>query len=383
MRARTRTCLLNPGPVTLSDRVRRALLREDLCHREPEFAELQNDVRDRLARMYDNTQRDYAAVLLTGSGTAAVEAMVGSLVSHDGRALVVANGVYGERIATMLQTHGKPFDMVRSEWIEPMNVAHAERMLENDRRFTHVVAVQHETTTGRLNDIAALGAVCRRHNVALLLDTVSSFGGEMIDFDNWNIEACAATANKCLHGVPGVSFVLVRKDVFEKRKSASPCLYLDLFANYREQCKGIPMFTPAVQATYALQEALVELDEQGGWRQRHSHYQRLSRTVRSGLREHGLQPLLENDCDRSAILSSFVMPRGVNFGDLYRALKGTGFVIYPGQQALNGTIFRVAVMGDLSNDDMVRFVSSCSSVIERLTPLECGDSSPLSFSSVS
>jgi 2-aminoethylphosphonate-pyruvate transaminase len=370
MRVATRTCLLNPGPVTLSDRVRRALLRDDLCHREPEFAELQSDVRNRLARVYDNTQRDFAAVLLTGSGTAAVEAMVGSLVPHDGRALVVANGVYGERIATMLQTHRKSFDMVRSAWTEPMNVAEVEHMLEKDGRFTHAIAIHHETTTGRLNDMAALGAVCRRHNVALLLDTVSSFGGEMIDFENWNIEACAATANKCLHGVPGVSFVLARKDVFETRKSGSPCLYLDLFANYREQCKGIPMFTPAVQAMYALQEALVELDEQGGWRQRHGHYQRLWRTVRSGLREQGLEPLLDDERDCSTILSSFAMPDGVDFGDLYRELKNAGFVIYPGQQALNGTIFRVAVMGDLTNDDMLRFVSSCASVIERLTPSE-------------
>src|SRR5947209_15694271 len=102
-----KVCLLNPGPVTLTDRVRQALLRPDLCHREPEFAALQEDVRARLARVYPEAADDYAAVLLTGSGTAAVEAMTGSLVPPEGKALVVANGIYGERIASILEVQGK------------------------------------------------------------------------------------------------------------------------------------------------------------------------------------------------------------------------------------------------------------------------------------
>ena len=109
--------LLNPGPVTLTPRVRAALGRPDLCHREPEFAALQNDLRQRLLRVYEGAEARYSAVLITGSGTAAVEAMVGSLVPRGGRALVVVNGVYGERIAAMLDAQGKTFasHMLRME----------------------------------------------------------------------------------------------------------------------------------------------------------------------------------------------------------------------------------------------------------------------------
>src|SRR5262249_39470271 len=147
------------------------------------------------------------------------------------RALVVANGIYGERLATILQAQGKEHDIVRSAWTEPMNIEEVERRLAGDARFTHVLAVHHETTTGRLNDLAALGAICRRRGVALLVDGVSSFAGEPIDFEAWNIEAVAATANKCLHGVPGIAFVLARKRAFEERVSGARCLYLDLFRN--------------------------------------------------------------------------------------------------------------------------------------------------------
>ena len=145
-------------------------MRPDICHREVEFSDLLMDVRRRLEGVYPDAETDYSSVLFTGSGTAAVEAMVGSLVPHDGRAIVVANGVYGERIASMLKLHGKEFDMVRSEWTEPMNIDEVARRLEKDGPYTHAVAVHHETTTGRLNDIAALAAICVRHDVKLLLD---------------------------------------------------------------------------------------------------------------------------------------------------------------------------------------------------------------------
>lgn len=358
MNADGKVCLLNPGPVTLSPRVREALLRPDLCHREPEFAALQTDVRNRLVHVYPDAEAGYTAVLLTGSGTAAVEAMVGSLVPRGGKALVVENGVYGERMSAMLRAQGKEFRRVESGWKEPMDLEEVEKILAGDAAFTHVLAVHHETTTGRLNDLPALGAICRRRGVALLLDAVSSFGGERLDLEGWNVEGCASTANKCLHGVPGTCFVLVRKAALASRASGACSLYLDLFRHEEEQRKGHPLFTPAVQSLYALQVALEEMKESGGWQGRHDHYRELSRMLRDGLRECGA-PLLLRDSDcYSATLSSFLLPEGVEFKPLYERLKRHGFVIYPGQHWLASTIFRVAVMGDLSRDDMHRFLDS-------------------------
>jgi 2-aminoethylphosphonate-pyruvate transaminase len=365
MKQNRRIILLNPGPVTLTERVRRALLHQDLCHREPEYAQLQTEVRERLARVYPATEDDYAAVLLTGSGTAAVEAMVGSLIPRDGRALVSANGIYGERIASILQAQGKEFELIRSEWVEPIDVAEAERRLRDNGKFTHVVTVHHETTTGRLNDLAALGEMCRSRNVALLVDAVSSFGGEAIDFAGWNIEGCAATANKCLHGVPGISFVLVRKEVFTQRASGSNSIYLDLFRNYEEQSGGYPMFTPAVQVVAALREALIELEETGGCTQRHNHYTSLSQKLRDELRAQGLRLLLGDEHAYSAILSSFFLPDGIAFNDLYPELKEAGYVIYAGQKSLGQAIFRVSVMGDLTLQDIDDFTLALAGVIKQ------------------
>ena len=157
-----RTVLLNPGPVTLSDRVRRALTKEDQCHREPEFAELTLDIKRRLQQVYPAAAANFEALLLSGSGTCAVEAMLASLAPQETKTLVVANGVYGERMAAMLAAHGHPYEMLAFEWLAAIDLDAVERRLEADASITHVATVHHETTTGRLNDLDKLGAICRR-----------------------------------------------------------------------------------------------------------------------------------------------------------------------------------------------------------------------------
>lgn len=352
MGANGRVRLLNPGPVTLSARVRRAMARPDMCHREAECSEMMIDVRARLEHIYEGAGDEYGAVLLTGSGTAAVEAMVGSLVAHDGNVLVVSNGVYGERICDMLRVQRKSAEVIRSEWTSPINLEAVERRLAEGRRPSHVITVHHETTTGRLNDLPALGALCRRYDVPLLLDAVSSFAGEAMNFAAWNVEACASTANKCLHGVPGICFVLIRKEVVDRRPSSAASVYLDLFSNYRAQRRGTPLFTPAVQSLYALQEALAELEDGGGWQVRHRRYSRLSQRIRTALTEQGVGLLLSDPTCYSATLSSFRLPDESTFQRLHAYLKRFGFVIYPGQGLLENIIFRIAVMGDLEDGDV-------------------------------
>ncbi|HCF58254.1 MAG TPA: 2-aminoethylphosphonate--pyruvate transaminase [Myxococcales bacterium] len=360
----SRKLLLNPGPVTLTERVRGALAREDLCHREPEFVELQRDVQARLARVYPEAEKDYEAVMITGSGTAAVEAMVGSLVPADGKALVVVNGVYGERIASILAAQKKPYVTVTGDWTRPFDLKEVEKKLIADPAITHVAAIHHETTTGRLNRVDQLGALCRERNVSLLLDTVSSFGGEEIRFDEWNLEACAATANKCLHGVPGMAFVLARKRAFTERKSGATSVYLDLYKHQQHAASGYPPFTPAVHSLFALQEALGELEEAGGWRARHERYAALSRQVMVGLRELGIELFLESPEVYSVILASYKMPSGLSYELLHDTLKDAGFIIYAGQGSFAGTIFRISTMGALTAADMDRLLAEVRKVLE-------------------
>jgi 2-aminoethylphosphonate-pyruvate transaminase len=353
------TKLLNPGPVTLTERVRQAMVREDLCHREPEFAALQATIRERLVRVYPDAAHDFTAILLAGSGTAAVEAMVGSLVPHNGQALVVANGVYGERMAAMLKAQGKVIHLASSEWTAPMDLTAVERILVREPGITHVVAVHLETTSGRLNDIPALGALCRHYQVGLLLDAVSSFGGEAIDFEAWNLEACASTANKCLHSVPGMSFVIVRKEILETRTSGATSVYLDLFGHYQEQIKNSSAFTQAVHVCHALAEALQELADSGGWHARQNHYRSLSQQVFAGLRTQSVEPLLAIQVPSSAVITAYRVPEGYDYAGLHDFLKAAGFIIYAGQGQFNGEVFRIAVMGDLDATDIDRLLMAC------------------------
>jgi 2-aminoethylphosphonate-pyruvate transaminase len=205
--------LLNPGPVKLSERVRRSLLQPDLCHRESEFFDLRDEARERLLATYALAPEEWSAVLMTASGTAAVESMIVALVPKISRLLIVENGMYGERMAQICAVYGIAHDRVAGAWLEAPDLGTIAKRLDAaaSAPFTHLAGVQHETTTGWLNDPQALGKLCEARKIGLLVDGVSSLGAELIDFNAVSLEAVAATANNCLHGVPGVSFVIVRR----------------------------------------------------------------------------------------------------------------------------------------------------------------------------
>lgn len=349
-----RTILLSPGPVTLTSRVRAALSGGDWCHREPEFAELTQDINGRLTKVYTEIDGAFDAVMLTGSGTASVEAMLNTFAPRDTGTLVLANGVYGERMANMLAAQRKPHALVKAPWLEMMDLAQLSEILDQQDDITHVAAVHHETTTGRLNDLDSLGQICRERDLQLLLDSVSSFGAESIDPDAWNLAALAGTANKCLHGVPGISFVLARKALWDGNGSQSGSVYLDLTRYYRSQhAEGTSPFTQAVQIVFALQEALIELDEQGGWQVRGQAYRRRAEAIADCLHDLGVTTLLPRD-QFSAVLWSYALPDGWTYAGIHDALKKDGFVIYAGQGDLGSRIFRIAHMGDITDEDLER-----------------------------
>lgn len=345
--------LLNPGPVSMTERVRNALAGEDVCHREPEFKAVVERVRDKIAKVYDAP--GYFPVLIGGSGTAAVETML-SVVRHDDPSLVVANGVYGERMAKMLTAQGKPHEVVSASWTSGMDLDATEKALATGR-FKHVLAVHHETTTGRLNDVAALGALCKKYGVPMLLDAVSSFAGEEIRFAEWNLAALAATANKCVHGAPGVSFVLVRDEAL-RAASGATSVYLDLQQHAAAQAKGSTPFTLPTHVTFAFDVALDELAESGGWKARHALYTSRSKRVRSALEELGVSVLLDREDVYGSTLTSFRLPEGKSYDALHAGLKKAGFVIYAGQGKFDGAIFRIAVMGELLDSDIERLVGA-------------------------
>ena len=221
--------------------------------------------------------------------------------------------------------------------------------------FTHVAVVHHETTTGRLNDLHALGAMCRARGVQLLVDGVSSFGAESLDFGDSSLAAVAATANKCLHGVPGASFVIVRREALAQ--AAGRTYYLDLGRLARLQDQRNTPFTPAVHAYYALVEALREFAEQGGRAARHRRYAALAEQVRAGLATLGIEAVIAPE-QSSVVLRAYRLPDGVSYATLHDALKADGFVIYAGQGDLSKTLFRISTMGNLTAADMDRLLAA-------------------------
>jgi 2-aminoethylphosphonate-pyruvate transaminase len=349
--------LLNPGPVTLTERVRQSLLQPDLCHREPEFYDLQQEARERLVGVYALDPAEWQAVLMTASGTGAVESMVAALVPEHGRLLVVENGVYGERITHIARHYRIDHEVAAHRWIDAPDVQALAARLDDaaraQRPFTHVALVHHETTTGRLNELGGVLAACRARGVGVLLDGVSSFGAEAIDFADPALVAVAATANKCLHGVPGASFVVVRRAALAD--AASRAFYLDLGRLARLQDERNTPFTPSVHAYYALVEALRELEDEGGWRERHARYRKLAEQVRAGLARLGVDGVLSPQ-ESSVVLRAYRLPPKIDYVQLHDALKLHGFVIYAGQGGLAAELFRISTMGNLTAHDMDRLL---------------------------
>lgn len=344
-----REILLNPGPVTLSKSVREALQKPDLCHREKDFADMTLDSLQKISHIYE-TENTHIPVMLTGSGTAAVEAMLQSFSSSTVKSLIVANGVYGERMASMLTRQKKPFDIIKGNWTDPLDLQQTKEHLEKSK-YSAVLTVHHETTTGRLNDISALSELAEHFHVPVMLDAVSSFGSEDISFKN--LMAVAATGNKCLHGIPGISFVLAEKKLLEEGTTESVSLYLDLFEYYTAQKSGFSPFTQSVQALYALQAALNEFFALGGLSARKQLYVQRKKQVLTILEKHGIQTLI-NKSDFSSYLTSYFLPQNISKGyeALHNSLKEKGYTIYAGQGNFSGKIFRIAVMGDIYESEM-------------------------------
>jgi 2-aminoethylphosphonate-pyruvate transaminase len=280
--------------------------------------------------------------------------------------VIAANGVYGERMEAMAKALGRSVRVARAAWGDAIDLDAVRAALADAPQASHVLAVHHETTTGRLNDIDALAAICRDAGVRLLLDTVSSFGAEEIRFAHWNLDACAVAGNKCLHGTPGLSAVIVAETLFAARPSAAPGLYLDLHRYYAAR-NGAPPYTPAVHAFYALQEALREHEEGGGWRGRRDSYRALARQVMGDLEALQIRTWLPNRDVYSCVLTSYRLPDTISYDRLHDGAKDAGFVVYAGQGDFQGRMFRVSTMGAVTGADMKRFTDVIGHALQGAT----------------
>jgi 2-aminoethylphosphonate-pyruvate transaminase len=358
--------LLNPGPANTTDTVKQALVMDDLCHREPECFEMMRRCRDRLVALA-GAGPDFTAVLFAGSGTAAVEAAIASAVPAGKALLVVDNGVYGDRMARIARAHGIPAHVVQSDIFTPVDPAAVERMLRAHAEVSHVALVHHETTTGLLNPVADVARVADRLGRRVIVDAMSSLFGERLDATADGIDFVTASTNKCLQGIPGVSFVIARRAAVEALAGTAPrSVYLDVHGHYASQEQDNTPFTPAVQVLHAMEQALIELDAEGVKR-RIERYAENARVLREGMARLGLE-ILVPEAARSNILTTFRLPSGVAYEPLHDAMKRRGYIIYAGQGPLKSYAFRVANMGTLTPADMERVVAAFAASFKELKP---------------
>jgi len=360
----TQPVLLNPGPVNVSAAVKRAIAGEDWCHREPEFFVLQDKVRAGILKALSLDPKKFAAVLLSGSGTCAVESMISSLVPRGTSLVVVSNGVYGDRIAKICRAHDIEVTEVISDPSGPPDLAAIEAAIVKAKPST-LAAVHHETTTGLINPIPALGALAKKHGLGFLLDTVSGLGGEAIDLEASGVVAAACTANKCFEGLPGICFVIVRRDAVQRVANDPPrSLYLHLPSYLAKQDARDTPFTPAVQVLMALDEAVDALLLET-IPARIARYARYAQIVREGARALGIRLWLPEEL-RSNAITTFALPDGLTYEHLHDAMRAEGFVIYAGQGDLRTKAFRIANMGQLAEHDLRRAVDVLGRAIQSI-----------------
>jgi len=348
--------LFNPGPVNVSERVRNALLRPEICHREDDFSKILWNVRSKLLNLFINNDEKYTSVIFTGSGTVALEAAISNSVSDDQTILVINNGIYGERIKDIAEVYKLKYIELKYNWTERPLVHDIEKELKKNDSISVVAMVHNETTTGLLNPIKEIGILTKKYGRRFIVDSISGLGGEEVDFKGYNISLLISTANKCLHGQPGISFILLEKDYLNEMKNfPKRNLYLNIYNSYISQEKGETLYTPAIQIFYALEEALKELEEEGV-ENRINRYKELSYFLRKNMNELGVRPQIPPEYMSNSV-SSFYMPENRSYADMSNYLKDKGFIIFAGQGILKGKSFRIANMGNITLDDLQQFIN--------------------------
>jgi len=359
--------LFTPGPLTTSLSVKQAML-HDAGSWDIEFNTVVAGVREQLLKLAGLSREEgWETVLLQGSGTFGVEAVFQTCVPPQGKVAVLANGAYGERIVQMLKHARIEHTVLRSAEDTPHEPAALDALLAQDRAVTHLAVVHCETTTGILNPLEPLGRIARKHGKLFIVDAMSSFGALPIAFESCCIDFLISSANKCVEGVPGFSFVLCRREALMACESFARSLSLDLCGQLKAfEKNGQFRFTPPTHAILAFAQALQELELEGGIPARERRYRRNHQTLLEGMSALGFRPYLR-PADQSCIITAFHTPSDpkYSFEAFYRELSARGFIIYPGKLTQVDT-FRIGNIGRLFPADLEQLVAGIGAVMKEM-----------------
>lgn len=343
--------LLTPGPLTTTDTVKREML-FDHCTWDDDYKVITQKIRHELLELAHVSEPDYTAVLMQGSGTFGVESVLSSVIGTDDKILLIANGAYGEHMQDIANYHHLCYTAYNEAYNHIPDVDKIRTILEEDAAITHVAIVHCETTTGILNDIEAVGKLCQEFGKIYIVDAMSSFGGIDIPMKDYHIDFMISSANKCIQGVPGFSFILAKTDALEACKGQARSLSLDLYDQWATmKIDGKWRFTSPTHTVLAFAKALKELQEEGGVPARNARYSHNNGLLIERMESLGVHAYIEKEY-RSPIITTFLYPEGdFDFKVMYTFVKERGYAIYPGKLTKIDT-FRMGNIGEIYEEDI-------------------------------
>ncbi|MCG5072150.1 2-aminoethylphosphonate--pyruvate transaminase [Paraburkholderia tagetis] len=368
--------LLTPGPLTTSRTVKAAMV-HDWGSRDANFIEINRSVLTRLAGIANGAD-GWVTVPMQGSGTFAVEAMLTTFVPANGEVLVLINGAYGKRAKRILDIAGRKTIVHETPEDTPPDLAQVEALLAGNPSITHVFTIHCETTSGILNPIAKIGALANKYGKGYLVDSMSAFGALPLDVQTMHIDALAASSNKCIEGVPGLGFVICRRESLARTQGNATTLVLDLHEQWVNMEKTSQYrFTPPTHVIVAFHQALDEFDAEGGVAGRGGRYRNNCKILLEGMRALGFKPLLP-DALQAPIIVTFHMPEDPRFvfARFYESLKARGYVIYPGKLTVADS-FRIGCIGRIGEKEMRAALAAIGDVLDEMGVAGAGAAGPV------
>ena len=320
--------LLTPGPLTTTDTVKKEML-FDHCTWDDDYKKITQDIRRRLLKLAHVSEETYTCVLMQGSGTFGVESVLTSAVGPNDCLLIAANGAYGERMADIAAHSGLSYFLYQEAFDKTPSAEKIQELLEEHPEITHVSMVHSETTSGILNDIAAAAKAVKEAGRIFIVDAMSSFGGVDIPVEELGIDYIISSANKCIQGVPGFSFIICSREELKKCEGQARSLSLDLYDQWKTMEKdGKWRFTSPTHVVLAFSQALKEMEELG------------------------IRPYIEGPL-QGPIITTFYYPEHAEFSfqEMYQYIKERGYAIYPGK-VTDADTFRIGNIGEIYPEDM-------------------------------
>jgi len=361
--------LFTPGPVNVAKNVRRAICKEDICHREVDFDCLLQRVENSLLNLFEiKNIANYRAVVITGSGTAANESILSSVVGEK-NILILSNGEFGERLFNISKVHNENTFFLEFAWGEKFDFEKIETYLKT-QKIDVVAMVHHETSSGMLNSLEKVGELAKAYDAMFIVDCVSSAGAEVIDMEKCHISFFSGSSSKAIASYSGLSFVVGKTEEFKKlKKLPVKTTYLNLykfyhFINTRSQTPN----TPAVPLFYALEQALVNILTEGP-SNRYASLQSRANLLRRGMLELGLKFLIDQK-EMCSVLTTVYMPVHIDIDEFREKLREKSIIIYEGKGRFKNRVFQVGNIGELSFDEIQFFLDSLREVLQSFDIVE-------------